>query len=208
MTEPPQGHALLELVEVMDRLRRECAWTAEQTHETLARYVLEETHEVLEALDSGDRAALRDELGDLLMQVVFHARIAEEAGVDAFDVDDVARGITDKLRRRNPHVFGDGQARTPAEIDAAWQAVKAQEKAERGGTASVHDGIPATLPALAYADKVLKRLGDAPPSELGVKGADLGSRLLALVAEARAQGIDAEEALRRTVRALPDAPPS
>ncbi|GAA1738946.1 MazG family protein [Aeromicrobium alkaliterrae] len=206
MSEPPQGHALLELVEVMDRLRRECAWTAEQTHETLARYVLEETHEVLEALDSGDRTALRDELGDLLMQVVFHARIAEEAGDERFDVDDVARGIADKLRRRNPHVFGDGEARTPDEIDAAWQAVKAQEKAERGGAASVHDGIPATLPALAYADKVLKRLGDAPLSELGVTGADLGSRLLALVAEARAQGVDAEEALRRTVRALPDTP--
>ncbi|WP_229054989.1 MazG family protein [Aeromicrobium sp. Leaf350] len=202
------GEALLELVEVMDRLRRECAWTAEQTHETLARYVLEETHEVLDALDSGDREALRDELGDLLMQVVFHARIAEEAGDDRFDVDDVARGITDKLRRRNPHVFGDGTARTPDEIDAAWQAVKAEEKAQKSGgreaSASVHDGIPSTLPALSYADKVLKRLGDpAVSSEAG----DLGTRLLALVAEARAAGVDPEEALRRTVRALPDRPP-
>ena len=203
--EPPAGAALLELVEVMDRLRRECAWTSEQTHESLARYVLEEAHEVIEALDAGDPDQLRDELGDLLMQVVFHARIGAERTDDArFDVDDVARGITDKLRRRNPHVFGDGTARTPAEIDAAWQAVKAQEKRDRGGagTASVHDGIPATLPALAYADKVLKRLGDPAP----VSGDDLGTRLLALVAEARAAGVDAEEALRRTVRALPDAP--
>ncbi|MEG9225105.1 MazG family protein [Aeromicrobium sp. Sec7.5] len=202
--EPPvAGAALLELVEVMDRLRRECAWTAEQTHESLARYVLEEAHEVLEALDAGDPDQLRDELGDLLMQVVFHARIGSEASGEArFDVDDVARGITDKLRRRNPHVFGDGTARTPAEIDAAWQAVKAQEKRERGGRASVHDGIPASLPALAYADKVLKRLGDPAPA----RGDDIGLRLLALVAEARAAGVDAEEALRRTVRTLPDAP--
>ncbi len=208
MSDEPRrtGAALLELVEVMDRLRRECAWTAEQTHESLARYVLEEAHEVIEALDAGDADQLRDELGDLLMQVVFHARIGEEGGEHGFDVDDVARGITDKLRRRNPHVFGDGTARTPEEIDAAWQAVKAQEKAERaggsGGAASVHDGIPASLPALAYADKVLKRLGD--PATVG--GDDIGSRLLALVAEARVAGVDAEEALRRTVRALPHAP--
>ena len=201
--EPPAGAALLELVEVMDRLRRECAWTAEQTHESLARYVLEEAHEVIEALDAGDPDQLRDELGDLLMQVVFHARIGAERTDDArFDVDDVARGIADKLRRRNPHVFGDGTARTPAEIDAAWQAVKAQEKRDRGGRASVHDGIPASLPALAYADKVLKRLGDPAPSS----GDDIGSRLLAVVADARAAGVDPEEALRRTVRALHDAP--
>lgn len=208
---PAPGASLLELVEVMDRLRRECAWTAEQTHETLARYVLEETHEVLEALDAGDPAQLRDELGDLLMQVVFHARIgAERTDAHRFDVDDVARGITAKLRRRNPHVFGDGTARTPDEIDAAWQAVKAQEKAERagagGGAASVRDGIPASLPALAYADKVLKRLGEPPVAGLVDDVDDIGSRLLALVAEARAAGVDAEEALRRTVRGLPDAP--
>ncbi len=213
MSDEPRttGAALLELVEVMDRLRRECAWTAEQTHESLARYVLEEAHEVIEALDAGDPAQLRDELGDLLMQVVFHARIgAERTDVDRFDVDDVARGITDKLRRRNPHVFGDGTARTPAEIDAAWQAVKAQEKAERAGAggevASVHDGIPASLPALAYADKVLKRLGEPAMVDLVGGANDIGSRLLALVAEARAAGVDAEESLRRAVRGLPDAP--
>lgn len=209
MSDEPRrtGEALLELVEVMDRLRRECAWTAEQTHETLARYVLEETHEVLEALDAGDPAQLRDELGDLLMQVVFHARIgAERAGADRFDVDDVARGITEKLRRRNPHVFGDGTARTPAEIDAAWQAVKAQEKRERGGRVSVHDGIPSSLPALAYADKVLKRLGEPAVADVVDDAGDIGARLLALVADARAAGVDAEESLRRTVRSLPDAP--
>ena len=199
-TERP-GEALLDLVEVMDRLRRECAWTAQQSHASLARYVLEEAHEVLDALDSGDPEALRDELGDLLMQVVFHARIAVEAGDAGFDIDDVARAIAGKLRRRNPHVFADGDARTPEEIDAAWQAVKAAERAEQGErAASVHDGIPTTLPALAYADKVLKRLGDPGADELA--GPDIGSRLLALVAEARAAGVDPEEALRRTTRSL------
>lgn len=212
MSDEPRrtGAALLELVDVMDRLRRECAWTAEQTHETLARYVLEETHEVLEALDAGDPEQLRDELGDLLMQVVFHARIgAERTDAGRFDVDDVARGITEKLRRRNPHVFADGTARTPAEIDAAWQAAKAQEKAGRPGArgaVSAHDGIPASLPALAYADKVLKRLGDPAATALVGDADDIGSRLLAIVAEARAAGVDAEESLRRTVRGLPDAP--
>src|SRR5690606_6725021 len=147
-------------------------WTAQQTHASLSRYLLEEAHEVLDALDSGDHSAhLRDELGDLLMQVVFHARIAAE-GEPGWDVDDVARAITAKLVRRNPHVFGDGAARTPEEIDAAWQAVKATAQPRE----SVHDGIPATLPALARADKVLKRLGDPE-----VTGDDLGSRLLALV---------------------------
>jgi len=190
------GDTFVELVAVMDRLRNECAWTAQQTHASLARYLLEEAYETLDTLERGDTEQLRDELGDLLMQVVFHARIAQEGSTDAgagWDVDDVVRGITAKLMRRNPHVFGDGTASTPEEIDAAWQAVKATERPRT----SIHDGIPETLPALAYADKVLKRLGDP-----AVDGDDLGSRLLALVAEARAEGIDPEATLRRTVRAL------
>ncbi|MFT4189482.1 MAG: MazG family protein [Aeromicrobium sp.] len=188
-----------DLAEVMARLRRECAWTAAQTHESLTRYLLEEAHEVLAAFDGGDPNEVRDELGDLLFQVVFHAQVASErpAADGGFDLDDVAAGIAAKLRRRNPHVFAGGEARTPEEIDAAWQAVKAQEATR----ASVHDGIPLALPALMYADKVLKRLGDPK-----VEGDDLGSRLLALVAEARAAGLDPEAELRRTVRALPDLP--
>lgn len=190
--------ALAELVEVMDRLRRECPWTAQQTHASLAHFLLEEAHETLEALESPEqRDHLREELGDLLMQVVFHARIASE-DADGFDIDDVARGITAKLVRRNPHVFADGVASTPDEIDAAWQAVKATEKRR----ASVHDGIPPTLPALAYADAVLRRLGD-PAVHSSDETADIGSQLLALVAQARAQGIDAEQALRQHVRNLP-----
>jgi len=190
------GSALLDVVEVMDRLRRECPWTAAQTHESLSHYLLEEAHETLEALDSGDGDHLREELGDLLMQVVFHARIAAESSPDdrgGWDIDDVAAGIAGKLIYRNPHVFGEETATTAEEVDANWQRLKTAEKRR----ASPLDGIPATLPALAYADKVLGRLGDAD-----VTGDDLGSRLLALVAEARAGGLDAEETLRQAVRLL------
>lgn len=185
------GASLLDLVEVMDRLRRECPWTIEQTHSTLSPYLLEEAHETLEALDSGDSEHLREELGDLLMQIVFHARIAAET--EGWDIDDVAAGIAAKLIRRSPHVFAGAEAQTADEVDAAWQRIKATEKQR----SSVFEGIPDTLPALALADKVLGRLGGAE-----VSGDDVGARLLALVAEARASGVDAEEALRKTVRAL------
>lgn len=195
MSDPRPGERLLDLVAVMARLRAECAWTGRQTHESLSRYLLEETYETLEALDDGDTDLLREELGDLLMQVVFHAAVAADTG-EGWDVDDVAAGITDKLVRRNPHVFADGTARTPEEIDAAWQAVKAQEKAASGGgDAHPLDGIARDLPALATARKALDRVPD-----LDTSGDDLGSRLLRLVAEAREQGVDAEEALRRAVR--------
>lgn len=185
------GSALLDVVEVMDRLRRECPWTAQQSHETLAHYLLEEAHETLEALDSGDSDHLREELGDLLMQIVFHARIAAEG--EGWDIDDVAAGIAEKLVYRNPHVFGDATVSSADEVDANWQRLKATEKQR----ASVLEGIPATLPALAYADKVLSRLGD-----VDVTGDDLGARLLALVAEARTKGQNAEAVLRQAVRLL------
>ena len=130
------GSALLDVVDVMDRLRRECPWTAEQTHESLAPYVLEEAHEVHETLEAGDLDHLREELGDLLMQVVFHARIAAETSPHdggGWDVDDVAAGITAKLVRRNPHVFApetlEHVPTTTAEIDAQWQRIKRQERA-------------------------------------------------------------------------------
>lgn len=190
------GSSLLDVVEVMDRLRRECPWTAQQTHDSLSHYLLEEAHETLEALDSGDGDHLREELGDLLMQIVFHARIAAEASPEeggGWDIDDVAAGIAGKLIYRNPHVFADGEATTAEEIDAAWQRLKATEKQRT----SALEGIPATLPALAYADKVIGRLDG-----VDISGDDLGSRLLALVVEARAQGIDAEETLRQAVRLL------
>src|SRR6476469_3850740 len=153
----------------MRQLRAECGWKREQTHRSLSRYLLEELHETLEALDTWQHAEdpadpsaaehLCEELGDLLLQVYFHAVIAEETG--AFTLDDVARGVTEKMRRRNPHVFG-AEGEPPAsgvdapELDAAavnevWQEIKAAEK----GRSSVTDGLPPTLPALLYADKVL-----------------------------------------------------
>ncbi len=194
------GESLLEFLEVMRRLRAECSWKAGQTHRSLARYLLEETHETLEAIDTGDAVHLREELGDLLLQVYFHAVIAEEAG--EFTIDDVAADITAKMRRRNPHVFADAPGGTPAEINEAWEAIKAGEKRRE----SVTDGIPPTLPALLYADKVLDRLdreGRAPLVEpVKTEGADLGDRLLSLVAEARAAGVDPEQALRDAVRGL------
>jgi XTP/dITP diphosphohydrolase len=191
--------AVAEFVAVMRRLRAECPWKREQTHRSLARYLLEETHETIEAIDAGDMSHLGEELGDLLLQVVFHAVIAEETG--AFTLEDVARGITEKMRRRNPHVFGpdDGSSDLSAtEVNDLWQQVKAEEKS---GRTSPEDGIPPGLPALLYADKVLDRLdraGDEVTTDN--ESADVGERLLALVAEARASGTDPEQALRDAVR--------
>ncbi len=142
----------------MARLRAECGWKSAQTHRSLARYLLEETHETLEAIETGSAADLREELGDLLLQVYFHAAIAEESG--SFDLEDVAADVVAKMRRRNPHVFGpDGAAASgrptdPAAVNELWESVKATEKQRSG----VLDGIPPTLPALLLADKVLDRL--------------------------------------------------
>lgn len=194
------GQALLELVEVMARLRRECAWKAGQTHESLARYLLEETYETLEAIEAGDDPHLREELGDLLLQVLFHAVIAEEQG--RFDIDDVAADLVVKLRRRNPHVFdptsGDA-APDPEAINEQWERIKAEEKQRSG----LMEGVPEDLPALLRAVKALDRLeraGAAPG--LDPLAAGLGDRLLALAAEARSTGVDPEQALRAAVRRI------
>ena len=194
--------ALLELVEVMARLRRECAWKAGQTHESLARYLLEETYETLEAIEVGDDAHLREELGDLLLQVLFHAVIAEEQG--RFDIDDVAADLVVKLRRRNPHVFApegsEGPSAVTAEaINEQWERIKAEEKQRSG----LMDGVPEELPALLRAVKALDRLerdGQVPALDPGA--ADIGDRLLALAMEARADGVDPEQALRAAVRRI------
>lgn len=193
MAEPEAG--LRHLVAVMDRLRHECPWTIEQTHASLRRYLLEETYEVLEALDNGDMDHLREELGDLLFQIVFHARIAAERG--DFDIDDVADDIAEKLVRRSPHVFAAAPAATAAEVDVNWRAIKATEKQR----SRLVDGIPVHLPALARAQKVLGRLADEG-SVRTTEGSDLGSQLLRLVAQAEADGLDAETELRRAVDAL------
>jgi XTP/dITP diphosphohydrolase len=214
MTEPTEPVA--EFVAVMRRLRAECPWKQEQTHRSLARFLLEETHETLEAIDAGnetgDWAHLREELGDLLLQVVFHAVIAEETG--QFDLDDVARDITAKMRRRNPHVFGprpsssgergtrEPRIETPrdaAAVTELWERAKAAEKQRD----RVDEGLPPGLPALLYADKVLDRLARDGRAAVTDPTADaIGDRLLALVAEAREAGVDPEQALRDAVRRL------
>jgi XTP/dITP diphosphohydrolase len=190
------GARLLDLVTVMDRLRTSCPWDREQTHESLARYLLEETYETLEAIENADYAHLREELGDLLLQVYFHARIANEHAEAPFDIDDVAGDIVDKLVHRHPHVFADLEVEDAAEVKRNWEQLKAAEK----GRASVLDGIPQALPALSLAEKTLGRAGrvDVVPELTG----SLGDRLLGLVVEARNAGLDAEQELRGAVRRL------
>ena len=197
---------LLEFLEVMRRLRAECPWKREQTHRSLARYLVEELHETLEAIDVGDAEHLCEELGDLLLQVYFHAVIAEESG--GFTLDDVARGITEKMRRRNPHVFGDANPDPPqdaAAVNEVWEAIKSRERTGRPLT----EGLPQALPALLLAAKVLERRDRAglPWTRQSVSDGstseDLGERLLALVVEANEQGVDPEQALRDAVRRLP-----
>ncbi len=178
----------------MRRLRAECAWKREQTHESLRRYLVEESWETLEAIDSGDPDHLREELGDLLLQIGFHAVIAEEAG--EFTFDEVVQGIVDKLRRRNPHVFADAEVTDARSVNELWESVKATEKHR----ASVFDGLPPGLPALLLADKVLDRAERAGTPVMVPESGEHGDRLLALVAEARAAGVDPEHALRDAVR--------
>jgi MazG family protein len=215
-----EGRRLLELVKVMARLRGPdgCPWDREQTHETLARHLLEESHELLEAIDRADSEAIRDELGDLLLQVVFHAQMASEDG--RWDVDDVARGLVDKLVHRHPHVFGDVVVSGADEVLTNWEKLKAEEGAKTGAPTFVDEEIPATLPALARAAKVQRRaagwgveqpdaasaivslrqqvegLEDAPADA----DARIGAILFAAVAAARKLGVDAETALRRATR--------
>ncbi|MBO9523043.1 MAG: MazG family protein [Nocardioidaceae bacterium] len=188
----------------MARLRRECAWKAGQTHESLVRYLVEETYETIEAIEAGDAEGdhghLREELGDLLLQVYFHAAIAAERS--EFGIEDVAADLVAKLRRRNPHVFGTeaerAAAHDPESINEQWERIKAEEKQRR----DVMEGVPAELPALLRAVKALDRLERAgvPLPSGSAASDDLGDRLLALVIEAREAGIDPEQALRSTVR--------
>lgn len=167
------GAAVLKLVEVMDRLRRECPWDSEQTHQSLAPHLLEESYETLDALDRGDLAHLREELGDLLLQVIFHARVAaERTDGTGFDIDDVAAGITSKLVRRHPHVFADVTVRDADEVRRNWNAIKAAERAsasasEGGGPVSALDGVPMSQPALSLAAQLQRRAEAAGvPGEL------------------------------------------
>ncbi len=192
------GARLLDLVAVMDRLRSPggCPWDAEQTHESLMTYLVEETYETLEAIETGDRRHLREELGDLVLQVVFHSRIAAEHPDEPWSVDDVAGDIVDKLVRRHPHVFGTSTAATAADVEAGWERQKAAEK----GRSSAVDGVPMALPALSLATKLVHRAEKNGVDVEPVDGDDLGARLMSLVVESRAAGLDAEAELRTAAR--------
>ncbi len=204
MTDAPHP-SLDELIATLERLRAPggCAWDRDQTHASLVQYLVEESAELVEAIESGDDDELVEELGDVLYQVLFHADIASEAG--RFTLEDVAAHMTQKMVGRHPHVFGDVVAETPDAVVATWESVKAVEKAHR---TSVLEGIPAGMPALALADKVLGRAATVgvtvEPVRVPATEDELGAQLLALVAGARGAGLDAERALRgaiRTVRA-------
>src|SRR5215510_13144125 len=163
------GAALLRLVEVMDTLRVNCPWDARQTHESLAPYLLEECYEALEALEGGDESALRDELGDVLLQVVFHARVAaERTDGTGFDINDVATGIVEKLIRRHPHVFGDVHVSGPEDVKRNWDAIKAAERGGRGSALPAALGsVPFGQPALSLAAQLQRRAERAgAPAEL------------------------------------------
>src|SRR5919198_2012948 len=214
----PKGAALLDLVATETRLRGPggCPWDAEQTHASLARHLVEEVYEVLDAIEEGGPDHLREELGDLLLQVVFHAQIAEDAG--QFDVDAVARAITGKLVRRHPHVFGDTQVGSAGEVLRNWETIKREQEGRTDPLA----GIPSALPALQLAAKLQKRAADAgvAPSDDGdpvaavrraleeAGSADApeererapGDLLFAVVARARERDVEPEAALRRTAR--------
>ena len=202
MSEPTHPE-LDALIAVMARLRGEdgCAWDREQSHESLLKYLIEESHEFIDAVESGDRTHMIEELGDVLYQVLFHADLGAADPDFPFTIEDVARVAREKMVGRHPHVFGDVTADTADEVVANWEKWKAAEKPER---TSAFEGLPKGLPALALADKVIGKLDESPtPSELVTATTtedDLGDLLVAIVSAARANGLDAERALRTAVR--------
>ncbi len=209
----PDGTAhpqLDQLIAVLELLRAPggCAWDAEQTHESLVRYLVEETYELIDAIESGNRDELIEELGDVLYQVVFHSDIAAHTESEAFTLEDVAAHMTAKMIGRHPHVFGDARADTAADVNQRWDEIK---KVEKPGRKSVLDGVPQGMPALALADKLLGKAEKLGMSAQQLPAADaleseeaLGAALLATVDAARANGLDAERALRGAIRDLQD----
>lgn len=205
---PAQPHPQLDqLIAVLAHLRAPggCAWDAEQTHESLTRYLVEETHELIDAIEHGTPDDVLEELGDVLYQVLFHADIAAARGADGFTIDDVAARSTAKMVGRHPHVFGDVVADTAEAVAANWDTWKRQEKPAR---TSVLDGVPRGLPALQRAEKLLGRADDVgvapvmPAVDVPDDEHALGQLLLALVAAARARGIEPERALRSAIAGL------
>ena len=220
LAQQPEGTELLRLVEVMRRLRAPdgCPWDLEQDHASLARYLVEETYELIDAIERDDDVDIQEELGDVLLQIVFHARIAGDRRV--FGIDDVARGIAEKLIRRHPHVFAEGDASTAAEVEANWEELKAVEKSREGP----FDGVPSAGPGLELLTTLQRktaRLGfdwpdaDGPlakvreeldaliaASDAGAREAGMGELLLAIVGLARQLDVDPEAAARRVSRSF------
>lgn len=191
LTAPVAGE-VVRFAELVRTLRARCPWDREQTHQSLSRHLVEETYEVLDAIDGGDPVHLEEELGDLLFQVVFHATLAAEEG--QFTLADVARTVHDKLVGRHPHVFGDVVADTAGQVMRNWEHIKQAEK----GAASLMDGIPGSLPSLLYAHKVQRKAASVGLNAGSAGDGDMGGELFALVDEARRAGIDPESALRAT----------
>jgi len=199
---------LKRLVEVMDRLRSPggCAWDAEQTHESLIKYLLEESYEFIDAIETDDRAGMREELGDVLLQVYFHSRIAQDHPTDPFSIEDVARAIADKLISRHPHVFENLAVSGTEEIIENWEAIKAREK----GRTSAIDGIAMAQPALPLVAKIFYRAEkykvdlDVPQfeSEQEVNEKSVGEALASVIGWAHENGIDPENALRAQAREM------
>jgi XTP/dITP diphosphohydrolase len=213
--ELPGAH-LLDLVSIMDTLRVSCPWDREQTHASLVRYLLEEAYEAVETVEDGDLASLREELGDVLLQVLFHSRIAAErtAGDGGFTIDDVADTLAAKLIRRHPHVFGSVAVSSADEVNRNWEDIKKAERSERAGVGepSVLDGVAFGQPALSLAAQLQRRAQragmPAVPDDLAVAGdavaagdiAGIGEELMRVVARARSAGLDPELELRAAAR--------
>jgi XTP/dITP diphosphohydrolase len=213
------GAHLLDLVSIMDTLRVSCPWDREQTHSSLLRYLLEEAYEAAETIEDGDLAALREEIGDVMFQAFFHARIAAErpASEGGFTIDDVADTLAAKLVRRHPHVFGSVSVSSAADVNANWEEIKKAERAAKaGGSApSVLDGVPFGQPALSLAAQLQRRAqragidvadfastGDSAGPADG--GGTIGDELMALVTRAREAGLDPELELRAATRRFAD----
>ena len=199
---------LQRLVEVMDRLRSPggCPWDAEQTHESLIKYLLEESYEFIDAIETDDREGMREELGDVLLQVYFHSRMAQDHPTDPFSIEDVARGIADKLISRHPHVFENLKVSGTDEIIENWEAIKAREK----GRTSAIDGIAMSQPALPLVSKILYRAEKYKveveiPAFTSTEAAtddSVGEALASVIAWAHTNGIDPESALRTQARKM------
>lgn len=208
MSERVFGSELLRLVEVMDKLRSPggCAWDAEQTHQSLIKYLLEESYEFIDAIESDDRVGMREELGDVLLQVYFHSRIAQDHPSDPFTIDDVAGAIADKLIGRHPHVFAGLEVSGTEEIIENWEAIKAKEK----GRTSPIDGVAMSQPALPLVSKLIYRADkygaplaiDEYRSDEVATEESVGAALASVIAWAYKHGIDPELALRSQARAM------